>query len=145
MCFDALPKKLQLLFYHRIRASCQRIGLVPGAPQRRHYTSVFHSLGIGFKSLGDFDHALNFLPSTSLPRDLSVPLSFFIMAAARPRPYRRILTSALHRRFVHASALALSVCYFVAFLLGDKSSCKWHGLQVVKFCIGLFLIAAVGS
>ncbi|KAH2790188.1 hypothetical protein KXV54_008664 [Aspergillus fumigatus] len=47
------------------------------------------------------------------------------MAAARPRPYRRILTSALHRRFVHASALALSVCYFVAFLLGDKSSFLW--------------------
>ncbi|EAW10175.1 nucleoporin NDC1 [Aspergillus clavatus NRRL 1] len=47
------------------------------------------------------------------------------MAVAQPRPYRRILTSALHRRFVHASALALSVCYFVAFLLGDKSSFLW--------------------
>ncbi|PYH95172.1 hypothetical protein BO71DRAFT_483195 [Aspergillus ellipticus CBS 707.79] len=47
------------------------------------------------------------------------------MAAAQPRPYRRILTSALHRRFVHASALALLVCYLVAFLIGDKSSFLW--------------------
>ncbi|PIG88324.1 nuclear envelope protein [Aspergillus arachidicola] len=47
------------------------------------------------------------------------------MAAIRPRPYRRILTSALHRRFVHASALALLVCYLVAFLIGDKSSFLW--------------------
>ncbi|KAE8353914.1 nucleoporin protein Ndc1-Nup [Aspergillus coremiiformis] len=46
-------------------------------------------------------------------------------AAARPRPYRRILTSALHRRFVHASALALLVCYLVAFLIGNKSSFLW--------------------
>ena len=45
-------------------------------------------------------------------------------AAVRPRPYRRILTSALHRRFVHASALSLLVCYIVAFLIGEKSSCK---------------------
>ncbi|KAE8411873.1 nucleoporin protein Ndc1-Nup [Aspergillus pseudocaelatus] len=47
------------------------------------------------------------------------------MAAIRPRPYRRILTSALHRRFVHASALALLVCYLAAFLIGDKSSFLW--------------------
>ncbi|GLB11525.1 hypothetical protein AtubIFM57258_008395 [Aspergillus tubingensis] len=47
------------------------------------------------------------------------------MAAAQPRPYRRILTSALHRRFVHASALALLVCYVVAFAIGDKSSFLW--------------------
>ncbi|KAB8239823.1 hypothetical protein ETB97_003446 [Aspergillus alliaceus] len=47
------------------------------------------------------------------------------MAAVRPRPYRRILTSALHRRFVHASALALLVCYIIAFLIGDKSSFLW--------------------
>ncbi|PWY86196.1 hypothetical protein BO70DRAFT_395313 [Aspergillus heteromorphus CBS 117.55] len=46
-------------------------------------------------------------------------------AAAPPRPYRRILTSALHRRFVHASALALLVCYIVAFSIGDKSSFLW--------------------
>jgi hypothetical protein len=55
------PKSFNYYFIIRIRASCQRIGLVPGVPQRRHCTSVFHSLGIGFKSLGDFDHALNFL------------------------------------------------------------------------------------
>ncbi|KAF9887871.1 hypothetical protein FE257_009531 [Aspergillus nanangensis] len=47
------------------------------------------------------------------------------MASAQPRPYRRILTSALHRRFVHASALALLVCYIVAFLIGDKTSFLW--------------------
>ncbi|KAL4878554.1 nucleoporin protein Ndc1-Nup [Aspergillus karnatakaensis] len=47
------------------------------------------------------------------------------MAAAKPRPYRRILTSALHRRFVHASALSLLVCYLIAVLIGDKSSFFW--------------------
>ncbi|KAG2420691.1 hypothetical protein HFD88_000305 [Aspergillus terreus] len=47
------------------------------------------------------------------------------MAPARPRPYRRILTSALHRRFVHASALALLVCYIVSFLIGQKASLLW--------------------
>ncbi|KAJ5172423.1 hypothetical protein N7492_005016 [Penicillium capsulatum] len=44
------------------------------------------------------------------------------MAAAKVRPYRRILTSALHRRFVHASALALLVCYFAAIVIGEKTS-----------------------
>lgn len=46
------------------------------------------------------------------------------MAAAKPRPYRRILTSALHRRFVHASALSVLVCYIISVVIGDKSSCK---------------------
>ncbi|KAL4740319.1 nucleoporin protein Ndc1-Nup [Aspergillus similis] len=45
--------------------------------------------------------------------------------AAKPRPYRRILTSALHRRFVHASALSLLVCYAISVLIGDKSSLFW--------------------
>ncbi|PYH47495.1 nucleoporin NDC1 [Aspergillus saccharolyticus JOP 1030-1] len=52
------------------------------------------------------------------------------MAAARPRPYRRILTSALHRRFVHASALALLVCYIVAFAMGEKSSWLWSWFPI---------------
>ncbi|KAL3481615.1 nucleoporin protein Ndc1-Nup [Aspergillus californicus] len=47
------------------------------------------------------------------------------MATAKPRPYRRILTSALHRRFVHASALSLLVCYLISILIGDKSSFFW--------------------
>ncbi|KAL3468307.1 nucleoporin protein Ndc1-Nup [Aspergillus heterothallicus] len=47
------------------------------------------------------------------------------MAAAKPRPYRRILTSALHRRFVHASALSILVCYLISILIGDKSSFFW--------------------
>ncbi|KAL4921231.1 nucleoporin protein Ndc1-Nup [Aspergillus aurantiobrunneus] len=47
------------------------------------------------------------------------------MAAAKPRPYRRILTSALHRRFVHASALSLLVCYLISVVIGDKSSLFW--------------------
>ncbi|KAL2801480.1 nucleoporin protein Ndc1-Nup [Aspergillus keveii] len=47
------------------------------------------------------------------------------MAAAKPRPYRRILTSALHRRFVHASALSILVCYFISIFIGDKSSFFW--------------------
>ncbi|KAL6234186.1 hypothetical protein BDW75DRAFT_241293 [Aspergillus navahoensis] len=45
--------------------------------------------------------------------------------ASNPRPYRRILTSALHRRFVHASALSLLVCYAISVLIGDKSSLFW--------------------
>ncbi|KAJ5105426.1 hypothetical protein NUU61_002773 [Penicillium alfredii] len=52
------------------------------------------------------------------------------MAAAQPRPYRRILTSALHRRFVHASALALLVCYVVAIAIGDKSSLLWSWFPI---------------
>ncbi|RAL09027.1 nucleoporin NDC1 [Aspergillus homomorphus CBS 101889] len=52
------------------------------------------------------------------------------MAVARPRPYRRILTSALHRRFVHASALALLVCYIVAFAIGEKSSFLWSWFPI---------------
>ncbi|KAL2852830.1 nucleoporin protein Ndc1-Nup [Aspergillus pseudoustus] len=47
------------------------------------------------------------------------------MAAAKPRPYRRILTSALHRRFVHASALSTLVCYLISIFIGDKSSFFW--------------------
>ncbi|KAJ0420734.1 nucleoporin protein Ndc1-Nup [Aspergillus carlsbadensis] len=47
------------------------------------------------------------------------------MAAAKPRPYRRILTSALHRRFVHASALSILVCYLISIFIGDKSSFFW--------------------
>lgn len=45
-------------------------------------------------------------------------------AAVKPRPYRRILTSTLHRRFVHASAFSLLVCYVISFLIGVKSSRK---------------------
>ncbi|KAJ5570930.1 hypothetical protein N7535_004590 [Penicillium sp. DV-2018c] len=47
------------------------------------------------------------------------------MAAIQTRPYRRILTSALHRRFVHASALSLLVSYIIAIAIGDKSSFFW--------------------
>ncbi|KAJ5907832.1 hypothetical protein N7495_000514 [Penicillium taxi] len=52
------------------------------------------------------------------------------MAAAQPRPYRRILTSALHRRFVHASALALLVCYAIAIAIGEKSSFFWSWFPI---------------
>lgn len=61
------------------------------------------------------------------------------MAAAQPRPYRRILTSALHRRFVHASALALLVCYIVAFSIGSKSSCKQFAWAVSNLCFQLLV------
>ncbi|KAI1905800.1 hypothetical protein LOZ52_002628 [Ophidiomyces ophidiicola] len=44
---------------------------------------------------------------------------------AKTRPYRRILTSTLHRRFVHASAFSLLVCYVVAFFIGTKTSLFW--------------------
>ncbi|PGH22969.1 hypothetical protein AJ80_03018 [Polytolypa hystricis UAMH7299] len=46
-------------------------------------------------------------------------------ASTRPRQYRRILTSTLHRKFVHASALALLVSYVVAFFIGVKTSFFW--------------------
>lgn len=51
------------------------------------------------------------------------------MAVSQTRPYRRILTSALHRRFVHASALSLLVCYIVAIAIGDKSSCEFCSVR----------------
>ena len=47
------------------------------------------------------------------------------MAVVQTRPYRRILTSALHRRFVHASALSLLVSYIIAIAIGEKSSCEY--------------------
>ncbi|KAJ5214387.1 hypothetical protein N7449_001556 [Penicillium cf. viridicatum] len=47
------------------------------------------------------------------------------MAVVQTRPYRRILTSALHRRFVHASALSLLVSYVIAIAIGEKSSLFW--------------------
>ncbi|KAJ5150739.1 uncharacterized protein N7500_010928 [Penicillium coprophilum] len=47
------------------------------------------------------------------------------MAVVQTRPYRRILTSALHRRFVHASALSLLVSYITAIVVGEKSSFFW--------------------
>ncbi|KAJ6031215.1 hypothetical protein N7540_001947 [Penicillium herquei] len=52
------------------------------------------------------------------------------MAVTQPRPYRRILTSALHRRFVHASALALLVCYGIAIVIGSKSSFFWSWFPI---------------
>ncbi|KAL1968821.1 hypothetical protein VTN77DRAFT_1182 [Rasamsonia byssochlamydoides] len=52
------------------------------------------------------------------------------MAAPKIRPYRRILTSSLHRRFVHASALALLVDYVVAFAIGVKSSFLWSWFPI---------------
>ncbi len=55
----------------------------------------------------------------SAPQPIPAPLP-----VARIRPYRRFLTSALHRRFVHASALALMVCWDDAFWLGKKTSCR---------------------
>lgn len=75
---------------------------------------------------GHLGHALslvaNHLPQTSShPTQALPPLT---MAPAQPRPYRRILTSALHRRFVHASALSLLICYAIAIAIGDKSSCE---------------------
>ncbi|OAX84615.1 hypothetical protein ACJ72_01011 [Emergomyces africanus] len=45
--------------------------------------------------------------------------------SARPRQYRRILTSTLHRKFVHATAVSLGACYVVAFFIGVKSSFFW--------------------
>ncbi|KAJ6002702.1 hypothetical protein N7451_005249 [Penicillium sp. IBT 35674x] len=69
------------------------------------------------------------------------------MAATQPRPYRRILTSSLHRRFVHASALALLVCYGIAIAIGNKTSFFWSwfpigscGVRAVLLFISSFVI-----
>jgi len=67
------------------------------------------------------------------------PTLALIMAPAQPRPYRRILTSALHRRFVHASALSLLVCYVIAISIGDKSSCKCRA--VAPGNLGVFAVS----
>ncbi|KMU87234.1 hypothetical protein CIHG_04678 [Coccidioides immitis H538.4] len=47
------------------------------------------------------------------------------LPAVMAKPYRRILTSTLHRRFVHASASALLVCYIISILIGTKASLFW--------------------
>ncbi|EPS28683.1 hypothetical protein PDE_03629 [Penicillium oxalicum 114-2] len=67
--------------------------------------------------------------------------------ATQVRPYRRILTSALHRRFVHASALSLLVCYFISIVIGDKTSLFWTwfpigpcGLRAVMIFLSALLI-----
>ncbi|KAF3399894.1 Nucleoporin NDC1 [Penicillium rolfsii] len=67
--------------------------------------------------------------------------------ASQPRPYRRILTSALHRRFVHASALSLLVCYVISIAIGDKSSFFWTwfpigpcGLRAVMIFLSVLLV-----
>ncbi|KAF7506169.1 hypothetical protein GJ744_012149 [Endocarpon pusillum] len=68
----------------------------------------------------------------------------------RIRPYRRFLTSAFHRRFVHASALALLVCWDDAFWLGSKTSYFWSwfpisltGVRAVLIfvsCLAVFIL-----
>ncbi|PGH07882.1 nucleoporin NDC1 [Blastomyces parvus] len=70
--------------------------------------------------------------------------------AARPRQYRRILTSILHRKFVHASAVSLIVCYVVAFFIGVKSSffwswfplgaCGFRTLLLSISCLAIFIL-----
>ncbi|KAJ5176289.1 uncharacterized protein N7482_002166 [Penicillium canariense] len=61
-------------------------------------------------------------------------------AATQPRPYRRILTSALHRRFVHASALSLLVCYVVSIAIGSKSSLLWAWFPIGACGLRAFLL-----
>ncbi|KLJ09998.1 hypothetical protein EMPG_14578 [Blastomyces silverae] len=70
--------------------------------------------------------------------------------AARPRQYRRILTSTLHRKFVHASAVSLIACYVVAFFIGVKSSffwswfplgaCGFRTLLLFISCLAIFIL-----
>ncbi|KAJ5484998.1 hypothetical protein N7539_004986 [Penicillium diatomitis] len=67
--------------------------------------------------------------------------------ASQVRPYRRILTSALHRRFVHASALSLLVCYVISIVIGDKTSLFWTwfpigacGLRAVMIFLSVLMV-----
>ncbi|KAF7713176.1 Uncharacterized protein PECH_001709 [Penicillium ucsense] len=70
-----------------------------------------------------------------------------MVVASQVRPYRRILTSALHRRFVHASALSLLVCYVISIVIGDKTSLFWTwfpigacGLRAVMIFLSVLMV-----
>ena len=47
-----------------------------------------------------------------------------------PRPYRRFLTSALHKRFVHAALISLLVALHNAFWLGSKKDLFWSWFPI---------------
>ncbi|KAI9829064.1 MAG: hypothetical protein M1832_000087 [Thelocarpon impressellum] len=42
-----------------------------------------------------------------------------------PRPYKDILTPALHRRFTNAASVVLLVCYAEAIIIGENTSVLW--------------------
>ncbi|KAL2423361.1 Nucleoporin NDC1 [Exophiala dermatitidis] len=48
-----------------------------------------------------------------------------LAAPAPPRPYRRFLTSTLHKRFVHAALISLLLAFNNAFWLGSKRDLFW--------------------
>jgi nucleoporin NDC1 len=66
---------------------------------------------------------------------------------APPRPYRRFLTSALHRRFVHAATISLLVSLNNAFWLGSSKDLFWSwfpfgpaGIKALLFFLTSLLI-----
>ncbi|EXJ58708.1 hypothetical protein A1O7_06137 [Cladophialophora yegresii CBS 114405] len=66
---------------------------------------------------------------------------------APPRPYRRFVTSALHKRFVHAALLSLLVALGNAFWLGSNQDLFWSwfpfgpaGIKALLFFLSSLLI-----
>ena len=64
-----------------------------------------------------------------------------------PRPYRRFLNSALHKRFVHAALISLLVALNNAFWLGPRKDLFWSwfpfgpaGLRALLFSISSLLV-----
>jgi nucleoporin NDC1 len=67
-----------------------------------------------------------------------------------PRPYRRFLTSALHKRFVHVALLSLLVGFGNAFWLGSNKNLFWSwfpfgpaGVKALLFSISSLVIFIV--
>ena len=65
------------------------------------------------------------------------------MPTLAARPYRRFLTSAFHKRFAHASALALLVCWDNAFWILHTGSYLWSWFPVGP--AGLVALLLFGS
>lgn len=51
---------------------------------------------------------------------MNAPTTAASLAPAKPRPYKRFVTSAFHIRFVHAAALSLFICWDQAVLLSPR-------------------------
>ncbi|KIW67273.1 hypothetical protein PV04_06538 [Phialophora macrospora] len=67
--------------------------------------------------------------------------------ATPPRPYRRFVTSALHKRFVHAALIALLIALGNAFWLGSNRDLFWSwfpfgpaGIKALLFFLSSLLI-----
>ena len=53
-------------------------------------------------------------------RDIACPPASAVMTVAKPRPYRRILTSILHMRFVKSAFATLIACTIISFSISEN-------------------------